>query len=125
MAKDKVERTLDNIGRVVEKIVGTVKDEPLASAPITNQSNLERFGMAARKEHLFRNEWQKNLQYTKTLVESEYMIQSEFKISSYGETLDEAAENAEKKQQRKEDKKRRKEEKKQQKEEKKKAKQKV
>ena len=47
------------------------------------------YDIMARKEHLMRNEWKKDLQYTKILVNAEYDIQTEFKISSYGEDLEE------------------------------------
>lgn len=38
------------------------------------------YGRHARAYHLTRNEWKKDLQYTRALVNSEYMIQTEFKI---------------------------------------------
>ncbi len=53
------------------------------------------YDVMAREEHLMRNEWKKNLQYTKTLVNAEYDIQTEFKISSYGEDLEEMQAQAE------------------------------
>lgn len=56
------------------------------------QTCLERFGFAARREHLFRNEWNREEQYTKQLVDSEYNIQTEFKVSSLEEELYKQAE---------------------------------
>ena len=50
------------------------------------------YDVMAREEHLMRNEWKKDLQYTKLLVNSEYDIQTEFEISSYGEELEEIEE---------------------------------
>ena len=44
------------------------------------QSNLEKIGFAVRKDHLLRNEWGKDVVYTKQLVVSEYLIQNEFKV---------------------------------------------
>lgn len=44
-------------------------------------SPLERIGMEARKETLSRNEWRKDSEYTKALVQAEYLIQHEFKVS--------------------------------------------
>jgi hypothetical protein len=46
------------------------------------QSNLGKFGVEARKKHLSRNEWYKDLQYTKALVDSEYLVQTEFKVGT-------------------------------------------
>ena len=47
-----------------------------------NISPLERIGMEARRETLRRNEWVKDdYEYTKPLVQSEYLIQDEFKVS--------------------------------------------
>lgn len=43
-------------------------------------TNLEKIGKEARRYHMLRNEWRKDFLYTKALVNSEYMIQSEFKI---------------------------------------------
>lgn len=47
------------------------------------------YDVIAREENLYRNEWLKDLQYTKALVNAEYDIQTEFEISSYGEDLEE------------------------------------
>ena len=51
------------------------------------QTCLEKFGIEARGEHLFRNEWRKDIQYTKSLVDAEYDIQNEFIVSSYEDRL--------------------------------------
>ena len=57
------------------------------------QSNLEKIGFAMRKDHLVRNEWGKaTVEYTKQLVESEYLIQNEFLI---GGSMDEVREEQE------------------------------
>lgn len=83
--------TLNKVGNAIETIFGSnsVKEIPTKGSPTTGQTCLERYGIIARKEHLMRNEWKKDLQYTKLLVNSEYDIQTEFKISSYGEDLEE------------------------------------
>jgi hypothetical protein len=82
-----VNNTLNKIGDVVEDIMST-KRSVIPVAPVVHkQTCLEQFGMQAREEHLFRNEWQKNLQYTKTLVDAEYSIQTEFKVASYEDLL--------------------------------------
>ena len=44
-----------------------------------------------------RNEWKRDLQYTKLLVDAEYLIQTEFKVSSYEDRLREQATAADKK----------------------------
>ena len=64
----------------------------------TGQTCLERFGMEARSAHLMRNEWKRDLQYTKLLVDAEYLIQTEFKVSSYEDRLKEQAESKAQKQ---------------------------
>ena len=77
-----VENTLNKIGNVVQDIFGGSKDTP-PQVRLTNsqgQSCLEKVGMQMRKEQLLRNEWKRDLQYTKPLVDAEYMIQSEFKV---------------------------------------------
>ena len=78
-----VDNTFKKIGNTLENIFGsgnmqqptTVKNENGEASP------LEMYGMQARQYHLMRNEWQKNLQYTRSLVNSEYNIQTEFKIN--------------------------------------------
>lgn len=77
-----VENTFEKIGNTLESIFGTASG---AKQPQTNgngnASNLEMFGMQARQYHLNRNEWRKDLQYTRQLVNAEYNIQTEFKIN--------------------------------------------
>lgn len=90
-----LENTLNKVGNAIETILGSNSPkETSPTAVITGQTCLERFGMEARKEHLMRNEWKKDLQYTKALVNSEYEIQSEFIVSSYEDRLREKALNA-------------------------------
>ena len=45
------------------------------------QTCLERFGMMARQRHILRNEWSRDIEYTKPLVDEEYTVQTEFKVS--------------------------------------------
>ena len=45
------------------------------------------YDVIAREENLYRNEWLKDLQYTKTLVDAEYDIQTEFKVASDDDDL--------------------------------------
>lgn len=58
---------------------------------ITNgKTQLEKIGQEARMTALLRNEWRKDLEYSKPLVDAEYLIQTEFKVSSYEDRLAEA-----------------------------------
>ena len=82
--------TLDKVGNAIESVLSVGKNKGFEKNPQINsqgQTCLERFGMEARNEHLLRNEWKKDLQYTKLLVEAEYNIQTEFKVSSYEDKL--------------------------------------
>lgn len=54
-----------------------------------NQSCLERFGMKAREAQLLKNSWKKCSPYTKPLVDAEYLIQTEFKVTSKEDRLTE------------------------------------
>ena len=86
--------TLNKVGDAIEAVFGTKKTAPSVdpNRVYTGQTCLERFGIEARAEHLFRNEWKRDLQYTKTLVDAEYLIQTEFKVSSYEDRLREQEE---------------------------------
>jgi hypothetical protein len=86
--------TLNKVGDAIEAVFGTKKTAPSVdpNRVYTGQTCLERFGIEARTEHLFRNEWKRDLQYTKTLVDAEYLIQTEFKVSSYEDRLREQEE---------------------------------
>ena len=87
--------TLNKIGDAVEAILSGGKNKGFEKNPQINsqgQTCLERFGMEARNAHLMRNEWKRDLQYTKLLVDAEYLIQTEFKVSSYEDRLKEQAE---------------------------------
>lgn len=86
--------TLNKIGDAVEAILSGGKNKGFEKNTQINsqgQTCLERFGMEARNAHLMRNEWKRDLQYTKLLVDAEYLIQTEFKVSSYEDRLNEQA----------------------------------
>lgn len=92
--------TLNKVGDAIEALFGS-KNNPSPtnpSQPSTRQTCLERFGIEARQAQLRRNEWLRDLQYTKTLVDAEYLIQTEFKVSSYEDRLKEQSQSNEKKQ---------------------------
>ena len=81
---------LNKVGDAIEAVMGGAKKSTPYNDPnrvYTGQTCLERFGMEARSAHLMRNEWKRDLQYTKPLVDSEYLIQTEFKVSSYEDRL--------------------------------------
>lgn len=93
--------TLNKVGDAIEAIMGGAKKSTPYNDPnrvYTGQTCLERFGMEARSAHLMRNEWKRDLQYTKLLVDAEYLIQTEFKVSSYEDRLKEQAESKAQKQ---------------------------
>lgn len=78
-----VENTFNKVGNVLEQIFGTASTQQPDSNRYNNggkQTCLEKMGMEARKYHLLRNEWRKDLAYSKPLVDAEYLIQTEFKI---------------------------------------------
>ena len=93
--------TLNKVGDAIEAVMGGAKKSIPHNDPnrvYTGQTCLERFGMEARSAHLMRNEWKRDLQYTKLLVNAEYLIQTEFKVSSYEDRLKEQAESKAQKQ---------------------------
>ena len=93
--------TLNKVGDAIEAVMGGAKKSTPYNDPnrvYTGQTCLERFGMEARSAHLMRNEWKRDLQYTKLLVDAEYLIQTEFKVSSYEDRLKEQAESKAQKQ---------------------------
>lgn len=93
--------TLNKVGDAIEAVMGGAKKSTPYNDPnrvYTGQTCLERFGMEARSSHLMRNEWKRDLQYTKLLVDAEYLIQTEFKVSSYEDRLKEQAESKAQKQ---------------------------
>jgi hypothetical protein len=82
--------TLNKVGDAAEAILSGGKNKGFEKNTQINsqgQTCLERFGMEARNTHLMRNEWKRDLQYTKLLVDAEYLIQTEFKVSSYEDRL--------------------------------------
>ena len=93
--------TLNKVGDAIEAVMGGAKKSRPhkdQNSVYTGQTCLERFGMEARSAHLMRNEWKRDLQYTKLLVDAEYLIQTEFKVSSYEDRLKEQAESKAQKQ---------------------------
>jgi hypothetical protein len=79
-----VENTFRKIGNTLEYIFnGGTTEQPITNTNgMGKPSNLEMYGRQARGYHLMRNEWKKDIQYTRSLVNAEYMIQTEFKIDS-------------------------------------------
>ena len=72
------------VGDTLEAMFGTRKPEITTQTgtykQTGDQSNLEKIGFVMRKDHLLRNEWGKDMEYTKQLVASEYLIQNEFLV---------------------------------------------
>ena len=78
-----IENTLNKIGDVIQDIFHGPKDTPMEAKIVNSkkQSNLEKIGMGMRTLHMHRNEWRREEQYTKPLVSSEYVIQTEFLVN--------------------------------------------
>ena len=93
---------VQRVGDTLETMFGTRKNEITTQTgtykQTGDQSNLEKIGFQMRKEHLLRNEWGKEtVEYTKQLVESEYLIQNEFLIGGSMDDVREEQEIAKKK----------------------------
>lgn len=93
---------VQRVGDTLETMFGTRKNEITTQTGTYKQSggqsNLEKIGFAMRKDHLMRNEWGKaTVEYTKQLVESEYLIQNEFLIGGGMDEVREEQEAARKK----------------------------
>ena len=93
---------VQRVGDTLETMFGTRKKEiPTQTGTYKqtgDQSNLEKIGFQMRKDHLLRNEWGKEtVEYTKQLVESEYLIQNEFLIGGSMDDVREEQEVAKKK----------------------------
>ena len=86
-----LENTLNKVGNAIESVLGSKQNKTYVSNQIQSegQSNLERFGRVARQEHIKRNEWRYDLGYSKPLVDAEYLIQTEFKVTSLEDRLKE------------------------------------
>ena len=99
-----IDNTLKKIGNTIESIMGGTKIQQPSSNVSTSgkQTCLEKFGIEARNEHLYRNEWKVDLQYTKTLVDAEYMIQNEFPVGSTDQSVQDQMEAARIKQEKQE-----------------------
>jgi phosphatidate phosphatase PAH1 len=99
-----IDNTLKKIGNTIENIMGGTKPQQPSSNVSTSgkQTCLEKFGIEARKEHLYRNDWKIDLQYTKALVDAEYMIQNEFPVGSTDQSVQDQMEAARIKQEKQE-----------------------
>lgn len=89
------------VGDTLEAMFGAKKSEPAGFVggreQTGKQSNLEKIGFAMRKDHLLRNEWKRDIEYTKQLVVAEYLIQNEFKVGDDLEQVRNELEVSEKK----------------------------
>lgn len=94
-----IDNTFRKIGNTIENIMGGSSTQQPSSNGTTNgkQTCLEKFGIEARKEHLYRNEWKVDLQYTKALVNAEYAVQNEFPVGSTDQSVQDQMEAAKKK----------------------------
>jgi len=95
-----IENTFQKIGNTLETIFGGGRIEQPETNVVNSEgkpSNLEMFGIQARGYHLMRNEWRKDIQYTRALVGAEYMIQNEFPIGNTDASVKEQVAAAKKK----------------------------
>jgi len=78
-----IDNTVNKIGETINDIYNwkTSDNNKGYVTRSKTQSPLEKVGIRMREETLIRNEWKKDLQYTKPLADAEYLIQQEFKIS--------------------------------------------
>lgn len=86
-----VQNTFNKVSNTLEALFGGGGGQEGGYSDSGVPSALEKYGIQARKYHLMRNEWKKDLQYTRSLVNAEYQIQTEFKIdggSGDGEVVD-------------------------------------
>lgn len=92
MAQNPIEKTLNQIGNVIEDLFGGSKEPTVTNSyKTTGQTCLEESGMRLRALHLKQNTWRRNdIEYSRPLVLAEYDIQTEFKISTAAERFDEA-----------------------------------
>ena len=98
MAGNFVQRVGDTIEAMINGRKATESSQGSYQNQTGEQSNLEKIGFAMRKDHLVRNEWGKaTVEYTKQLVESEYLIQNEFLIGGGMDEVREEQEIAKKK----------------------------
>lgn len=99
-----IDNTFKKIGNTIENIMGGKKpQQPSSNVSISGkQTCLERFGIEARNEHLYRNEWKIDLQYTKALVDAEYAVQTEFPVGSTDQSVQDQIETARIKQEKQE-----------------------
>ena len=100
-----IERTLNQIGNVVQEIFNGPPEPPsvIGSKPSTGQTCLEYMGMQYRRDQLRHNTWRReDIEYSRPLVLAEYDIQTEFKVSTMEEKVQEKQAKAAERQQEKE-----------------------
>ena len=108
-----IEKTLDRVGNAIQSLFNG-KDEPTVNTSnvYTGQTCLEITGIRQRELHIRQNTWRRNdIEYSKPLIDAEYNIQTEFKVSSTDDLLQEQKEREEKAAAKKEAKRKKKEEK--------------
>ena len=94
-----LERTINKVADTVEELFnrGSVTPPIVTELSLRNggkQTCLEKYGIRLRAEHIEQNTWRKNdIEYSKPLIDAEYMIQTEFKVGSTDETVEEQYSN--------------------------------
>ena len=94
-----LERTINKVADSIERLFngGNVTPPIVTELSLRNggkQSCLEKYGIRLRAEHIEQNTWRKNdIEYSKPLIDAEYMIQTEFKVGSTDTTVEEQYSN--------------------------------
>jgi hypothetical protein len=94
-----LERTINKVADSIEELFnrGNVTPPIVTELSLRNggkQTCLEKYGIRLRAEHIEQNTWRKNdIEYSKPLIDAEYMIQTEFKVGSTDETVEEQYSN--------------------------------
>jgi hypothetical protein len=94
-----LEKTINKVADSIERLFngGNVTPPIVTELSLRNggkQSCLEKYGIRLRAEHIEQNTWRKNdIEYSKPLIDAEYMIQTEFKVGSTDTTVEEQYSN--------------------------------
>jgi len=90
-----LEKTINKVADTVEELFNRRSATPPIVTELSlrnggKQTCLEKYGIRLRAEHIEQNTWRKNdIEYSKPLIDAEYMIQTEFKVGSTDATVEE------------------------------------
>lgn len=95
-----IDKTLNRVGNAVgdaiESIFSGKRETVISGEKVGNkQTCLEHIGMRLRAEHIEQNLWRRNdVEYSKPLIDAEYNIQTEFKVTSTDDIVEEQKKKA-------------------------------